>query len=241
MCTVTFIPQGNRVLITSNRDEKATRKLALKPQISQQDDIYILYPKDGQAGGSWIGASSTGSVMVLLNGGFIKHEPAAAYRRSRGLIFTDILASGHALNTYRTINLIGIEPFTLIIWEQQRLHECRWSGEEKYIREMDAAQPHIWSSVTLYASEIIQQREQWFREWMFKHPKPAPEEVLEFHLFGGKGDQQNDIRMNRDNDMLTVSVTRLVCLNQSITMHYHDLLQQKIYQEAMPYSQQPVI
>jgi len=209
MCTVTFIPLGNKVLLTSNRDEKGIRKKAIPPSVTVFDKANILYPKDAQAGGTWIGTSDRGTVMVLLNGGFIKHEPAAEYQKSRGLIFLDILSETKALPAFKRISLLGIEPFTLVIWEDGQLYECRWSGEEKYIREMNADQPHIWSSVTLYTSDTIHKREQWFKNWLDQHPQPTVSDILTFHLFGGEGDSENDIRMNRDNTMFTVSVTSI--------------------------------
>lgn len=101
MCTVTFLPLGHRVLLTSNRDEKVIRKKAIVPSIARYDETQILFPKDAQAGGTWIGVSEKGTAMVLLNGGFIKHEPAAAYRKSRGLIFLDILSQPSAFAAFK--------------------------------------------------------------------------------------------------------------------------------------------
>lgn len=201
----------------------------------------VLYPADGQAGGTWIGTAASGTVMVLLNGGFIKHIPVANYRRSRGLIFTDILCSGHALQAFRKINLIGIEPFTLIIWEKEILHECRWSGEEKYIRAPDPSLPHIWSSVTLYPSHVIQRREQWFHEWLQENPKPELKDVFQFHLFGGDGDPENSIRMNRGHEMFTVSITGMECNATSVRMQYQDLVTAQIHTETLCFSQQPAM
>ena len=224
MCTVTFIPLSDKILLTSNRDEKGVRKKALPPSVTLSAQKKLLFPKDAQAGGTWIAASDTGSVMVLLNGGFIKHEPAAAYRRSRGLIFLDILSATKALPEFKRISLLGIEPFTLVIWEDTKLYECRWSGEEKYIREMDHTQPHIWSSVTLYTSEIIHKREQWFKNWLAENPQPQTDDILKFHRFGGDGDRENDIRMNRNNNMLTVSITSIACSQHQAIMYYEDLV-----------------
>lgn len=241
MCTVTFIPVGDKVLLTSNRDEKGIRKKALAPAITTHNQHQLLFPKDAQAGGTWIAAADYGTVMVLLNGGFIKHEPAAAYRRSRGLIFLDILSQGKALPAYKKINLLGIEPFTLIIWEEENLYECRWSGEEKYIREMDPTQPHIWSSVTLYTSDIIHKREQWFADWLKKHPTPASNDILQFHLFGGDGDAENDIRMNRNNSMYTVSVTNIDWDRKSANILYEDIIHQEKHFSSISFVQeQPV-
>lgn len=241
MCTVTYIPLGNKILLTSNRDEKGIRKKAIPPEISAGNNTKLLFPKDAQAGGTWIGASESGTLMVLLNGGFIKHEPAAAYRKSRGMIFLDVLSETKALPAFKRINLLGIEPFTLIIWEDGMLYECRWSGEEKYIREMDIHQPHIWSSVTLYTSEIIQRREQWFKNWLQQHPQPSAADIRRFHLFGGEGDQENDICMNRNNTMFTVSITNMECNYKQVVMRYEDLVNKEQNEATLTFVQeQPV-
>lgn len=237
MCTVTFIPAGDKVILTSNRDEKAIRPKAIAPAVTAFDTTNLLFPKDAQAGGTWIGASDTGTVMVLLNGGFIKHEPAAAYRKSRGLIFLDILSEIRALPAFNRISLIGIEPFTLVIWEAGQLYECRWSGEEKYIREMDITRPHIWSSVTLYTSEVIHKREQWFKNWLEQHPQPSVKDIFSFHLFGGEGDHENDIRMNRNNAMCTVSITSIECNTREALMRYKDLIEDKQDEASLEFVQ----
>jgi hypothetical protein len=241
MCTVTFIPLGNKILLTSNRDEKAVRKQAISPAVTAYNSANLLFPKDAEAGGTWIGASDTGTIMVLLNGGFIKHEPAAEYRKSRGLVFLDVLSETKALPSFKKTNLLGIEPFTLVIWEDGKLYECRWSGEEKYIREMDITQPHIWSSVTLYTSAIIQKREQWFKNWLDVHPQPSITDIRKFHLFGGEGDSENDICMNRNNAMFTVSITSIECNRQQAIMYYEDLINQNKTEATLTFVQeQPV-
>ena len=73
-------------MLTSNRDEKGVRKKAAAPVVHMVGQYKLLFPQDTQAGGTWIGASETDTTMVLLNGGFIKHEPAAEYRKSLSLI-----------------------------------------------------------------------------------------------------------------------------------------------------------
>src|SRR5215203_4046611 len=113
MCTVTFIPLSDRVFITHNRDEQKSRTKALPPANYIINDQTVLFPKDSQGGGSWIGINKRGHSAVLLNGAFDKHIQAPSYRKSRGLILLDILASHDLLQTFQTIDLENIEPFTL--------------------------------------------------------------------------------------------------------------------------------
>ena len=93
MCTVTYIPLKDHVLFSSNRDENPRRKPALAPKAVQGKNHELLYPSDGAAGGSWIGINNSGNLIIVLNGGFIDHIRLPKYRKSRGLIMTELLDS----------------------------------------------------------------------------------------------------------------------------------------------------
>jgi Transport and Golgi organisation 2 len=223
MCTVSFIPAGDKVFITHNRDEKSSRTKALPPKEYTINGYTLLFPRDSAAGGSWIACSNTGAAAVLLNGGFTKHLHQPPYRKSRGLAFLDIVASGDLIGAYHKTDLGSIEPFTMILWDKSLLFECRWDGETKHITTANAHLPHTWSSVTLYDAAIIARRKTWFDKWLQLSPAPSMEAIIQYHLSAGDGDTQNDLRMNRDGKMLTVSVTAMeISYNKSI-MQYIDL------------------
>ena len=114
MCTVTYIPLTNHCYLTSNRDEHKTRGLAIAPKRIHANECEIIYPKDADAGGTWIATKNTGEAIVLLNGGFYKHEPTPPYKKSRGIILLAIFNESNPLLALESINLLGIEPFTLI-------------------------------------------------------------------------------------------------------------------------------
>lgn len=58
MCTVTFLPfKNDNFILTSSRDVPFARKRAEFPQKYTEDGTELIYPKDGQAGGTWIGIS----------------------------------------------------------------------------------------------------------------------------------------------------------------------------------------
>ena len=119
MCTVSFISEKNNVFITHSRDEMIARSPALAPEIYPVNNKHLLFPRDGLAGGSWIGVNETGTAAALLNGAFIKHIPHPPYRKSRGLIFLDLLSSDNILNwTLRLIALLS----SLLIWYSNEIH-----------------------------------------------------------------------------------------------------------------------
>jgi hypothetical protein len=224
MCTVTFLPGQERILLTSNRDEQKMRGIAVFPERHIFSRGTIVFPKDSQAGGTWVAMHENGNAMVLLNGAFKRHIPVYPYRKSRGLIFLDIFDSATPVSAFDEINLDGIEPFTLVIWQTGGLWEARWDGAEKYLRQMPADEPHIWSSATLYDAGVIQKREQWFAEWLSSVTQPTQKDALRFHEFGGDGDERISLRMNRDGILSTVSITGIELMKGTSAMHYTDLI-----------------
>ena len=229
MCTVTFIPGKEKVFLTSNRDVSTDRFPALPPQSYPCDTGTIFYPRDTAAGGTWFGVHENGQVLVLLNGGFKFHAPAPPYRKSRGLILLDLLGHESPFNYFRAISLEYIEAFTLVIWEDENLFECRWDGERKYAKHLDKTIGHIWSSVTLYGQEAATRREKWFADWLKDMSDPAQTDVLHFHQFSGTGDSHNDLTMNRDGKFHTASITNVTITGTSLDMTYLDLLNNKTY------------
>ena len=222
MCTVTFIPSKEKIYLTSNRDEKHWRAAAMQPEAYPFSSGRIFFPKDGDAGGTWFALHENGNAAVFLNGGFIKHEPNPPYRKSRGVILLDILNSSSPLTEFEIIDLNNIEPFTAIIWEGGNLTECRWDGKEKFRFKMDVSIPHIWASCTLYDDEVIAKRKSWFAQWLKQHPNPTQDDILHFHVFTGDGDAHNDLVMNRDGKVFTVSVTSAAIDSTGAVMQYLD-------------------
>jgi hypothetical protein len=223
MCTVTYIPTKDYLYLTSNRDEKNWRTDALAPRVYDLRSGKVMFPKDSQAGGTWIAAHENGNVVVFLNGGFKAHTPRPPYRKSRGLVLLDLIDHTSPCESFDVTDLDGIEPFTAIIRDNGHLYECRWDSEKKYNVVIDASIPHIWSSVTLYDQEVISKRKQWFGEWITNNPGPTMKEILHFHEFTGDGDTNNDLRMNRDGKMLTVSITSVEINDLGLKMDYRDL------------------
>lgn len=235
MCTVTFIPVKDTYFITSNRDEKKLRKEALPPKAYLFGDAKIIFPKDATAGGTWIAMHENGNAIVLLNGGFVKHTPVPSYKKSRGIVLLEIISNAKPFQQFQQTILAGVEPFTIVLLDNNALYECRWDSQKKYTRHLDKAKPHIWSSVTLYDTLVINKREQWFKEWLHEHPSPSMQEILQFHLFAGDGDHNNDLRMNRNNMMLTLSTTGIEINDKKGTMYYHDLQNNKHFKQELNY------
>jgi Transport and Golgi organisation 2 len=236
MCTVTFVPVKDTFIITSNRDEKHTRAKALPPIKYNVNGVNIIFPKDATAGGTWIAVTENGNAAVVLNGGFVNHISAPPYRKSRGIVLLDIIADDEPVNCFSKTDLNNIEPFTIIILQSNDLFECRWDGTKKHSKELYNQFPYIWSSATLYDEVTVQKREQWFACFLSNYYNPSQENILHFHQFTGDGDLQNDLKMDRNGRMSTVSVTSIVIENNKAIMKYADLKDNKEHQQQIHFT-----
>ena len=232
MCTVTFIPVKDKFYITSNRDEKHLRRQAIPPGIYFENGNRILYPKDADAGGTWIAMNENANAAVLLNGGFEKHISQPPYRKSRGVIFLEIITAVMPVRYFMHMDLLEIEPFTMIIFDKF-LYECRWTGITKHCKQLRKHRPYIWSSSTLYDEAVVKKREQWFAAFLNRNPHPTQDEIMAFHQFTGDGDIQNDLRMNRSGLLSTVSVTGIALEYRHCKMKYLDLKDNSIHDKEM--------
>lgn len=221
MCTVTYIPTGTGVLLTSNRDERTDRAPALPPAGYSIDNKSIIYPKDAQAGGTWIALREGRSAAVLLNGGFESHVRKPHYGRSRGLVMLDIISADDPPARFHDLPLDDIEPFTLILVTNGHLRRLVWDGEHKHSRNLDPGKAHIWSSATLYGRDVQKDRERMLEKWLSRGPQLTPAAVLDFHLSAPLKYETSPARNN--NDLRTVSVTSLeLPAHGKASIHYHD-------------------
>ncbi|MBC7950137.1 MAG: NRDE family protein [Chitinophagaceae bacterium] len=235
MCTVTYIPTEGGIYLTSNRDEWQSRTPALAPEIFKgKGGAELAYPKDGKFGGSWIASKSNGDAAVLLNGAFNPHVRLNSYRKSRGLVFLEILWSKRPDLHFDRINLHNIEPFTLILLTRKQLYECTWDGEIKHRASHCANTPHIWSSVTLYDEAARGMRQSWFMKWQNSIGSVTEQQVLQFHRYAGTDDPANDIIMKRKNGISTVSITSIYLSPSSTRLSYHDLHKDTFHETMLP-------
>lgn len=221
MCTVTFLPLSDQsFVLTSSRDVGYQREKASFPASYKEKDVPLCYPRDGKAGGTWIGTSRNNRLICLLNGGFRNHIRKDDYPKSRGLIVKELLIAENFEEACNTIELDLIEPFTLVVvsWEKGLgLFEFVWDGYQRHFRPMDL-KPAIWSSSTLYDDRMKEMRERWFEHWL-NEGKISPEGILGFHKNAGTGDPETDVFMKRER-VGTVSITQVVKNENQVDMLY---------------------
>jgi hypothetical protein len=224
MCTVSFLNNNGVVIITSNRDEKVIRPGAIVPRNYKHNGKNIMYPKDSKAGGTWFAMDENGTALVLLNGGIKKHNPILPYRKSRGLIALDIIANDSPKDFWKQIDLNNIEPFTLVLYQEEVLFELIWDGFAKRMTQLNESQNHIWSSVTLYPDEVRKERATWFFDFLKNKNEISALDMLDFHRNTHSDDAQNGLIINRENMMKTLSVTQVVIEQNKGVMKYYDLV-----------------
>lgn len=221
MCTVTFLPLSDTdFVLTSSRDVGYRRERALEPSTYLENNVSLHYPKDGKAGGTWIGTSRNSRLICLLNGGFSDHDQMPEYEKSRGIVVKELLIAEDFQRACNKIELKHIEPFTLVVVEwinKPKLLQFVWDGEKKHSADLEWS-AKIWSSSTLYTDEVKARRQHWFRTWCKMHNENA-ESALGFHLKAGTGDPENDVFMRRS-EVGTVSITQVLKTGDTNAMDY---------------------
>jgi len=225
MCVLTYLPTPDGFILTNNRDEHASRPRAQAPRRYVLHGQEVFFPKDQQAGGTWL-ATSPRQTVCLLNGAFEPHHPQPPYRQSRGLVVLDFFGFCCPAGFAKKYIFEGLEPFTLLVFDSNqtlKITELRWNGERVFQRKIDATQPRIWSSVTLYPPDVVEAREGWFSDWQRANPVFEAGSIWDFHHHGGNGDRRNDLVMARPNGIHTFSVTQVQKAGETLCLAYRDL------------------
>lgn len=218
---------NGKIIITSNRDEKMLRPNAIEPKNYLINNKKIIFPKDKKAGGTWFAISEHSTILVLLNGADERHILKENYRKSRGLIVLELISSESVIEEWKAIDLESIEPFTLVLFENQKLYQLRWNEIEKSIVELDTNESHIWSSSTLYPKEIRERRASWFYNFLDTKPEVNAKELFNFHRYTEEQNTEHGLVINRNGTLKTLSITQTVIEKNKVAIHYNDLIAER--------------
>ena len=223
MCTVSIVPLGkNNFVLTSNRDE-APNRVSLAPQIFTENDVKLLYPKDVEAGGTWIGVGENKRAVCLLNGAKEGYDITKKFERSRGLVVKDFLTTTNLQAAFNSYNLEGVAPFTMVIidWNLDlSFFELLWDGQNKIWHTLPL-EPKVWSSSTLYNKQMKEIRKHWFDTFTLKNNLTAAS-LLKFHKTAGLDNNIFGVIMDRG-PVKTTSITQVKLDNHVVEMYYEDL------------------
>ncbi len=230
MCTVSFVASNGKTIITSNRDEKVIRPNAVEPKNYLVNNKNIIFPKDPKAGGTWFAVDESGTIVVLLNGASEKHKHEPHYRKSRGLIVLEIISSASPKDFWDVINIERIEPFTLVLFQDNELFQLRWDGKDKDCISLDTKKNHVWSSVTLYPKDIRENRADWFHSFLDSNSIVSETEMLHFHRHTENDNPENGLVINRKDELKTLSITQSVIERNKVTILHYDLITNKDFE-----------
>ena len=236
MCTLTYLPTSDeQYILTTNRDESPERGDAGFPSYLHLEGKNILFPQDPKAGGTWVATADNGISVCLLNGADEPHEYNPPYRMSRGLVVLEAIECIKPNEFFKNYDFTDIEPFTMVVLfhdPELRILEFKWDGKDSFLQEKDPKKPHLWASSQLYSAESIQQRHEWFQNWLAENKEFSVEAIREFHGSAGSGDIKNDMIMDRG-EVKTVSITSICSLNGIINMAYNNLMNDSIQEISL--------
>lgn len=225
MCTITLVPHPdsmNGFILTSNRDEAVSRK-TLPPQSEIYKNTKMYFPKDEQAGGTWVGVSEKLRCVCLMNGAEKPHKRKPEYRKSRGIVVKDFLAGGKLKKLLTDYDFNDIEPFTMIIvdWSNGLVfYELLWDGATRKVTKL-SLKGHIWSSSPLYNDNMKLLRNKWFKN--LKQSKGfSAESLLDFHHHAGEGNKESDLIIDRG-FLKTQSITQVKNSAKELKFWYENL------------------
>lgn len=233
MCTVSFVPAGRRYIFTFNRDEQPERQTScyiIQRQLAGKD---IYYAKDSKAGGTWFAADNKGTVAMLFNGAFIRHKKQAGYKKSRGIILLELITSQKVLNSFKQQDLENTEPFSIILFECQKLFRLTWDGNNKHIALLETDKPHIFSSATLYDENVQLQRKKWLNDFLIDSLKVNEEIIYSFHAGYNAADKQNGLLIRREGSCSTLSISQAVLQNKNLLLKHWDINTGNFYQKSV--------
>ena len=237
MCTISLVPHpdhANGFILTSNRDESLSRS-AIPPRIEYHKDMKLFFPKDLQSGGTWVGVSEAKKCICLMNGAEKPHERKASYRKSRGVVVKDFLASGRLKRYAENYNFEGIEPFTMIVVDWRNglaFYELIWNEAKLKLRDLKLKE-HIWSSSPLYSNEMHAKRKKWF-EALKKAEGYTSSSLKSFHENAGEGDKITNLITDRG-FLKTQSITQVKNASEGIKFWYKDLLEKQVTSELLQF------
>ena len=224
MCTVSFVNSNGRIFITSNRDEKIIRPSAIPPRNYIVNGKNVIFPKDPKAGGTWYIVDETGTVLVLLNGADEKHERQSSYRKSRGLIVLELISENSPKDFWKKIDLDNSEPCTWVLFQNHELFQLRWNGTEKEKLVLNTNEKHIWSSSTLYSSQIRKERADLFYAFLENKGLLSESDLYHFHRYTDQENTENGLVINRNGETKTLSITQSIIEQNKVAIVHYDLL-----------------
>jgi uncharacterized protein with NRDE domain len=173
MCTVTGYRDGNKMLLTMNRDELVSREPETVPVIVEEAGIRRLEPHDSRTGGTWVSVNDRGVAAALLNlyrpsDKRLAQQPSSS--PSRGTIIQRALSNGSTEKVSEWITE-KFDPspypsFTLLLTSVNNALRFDWDGEGHLSREPLPEKWWLVSSSSWRTEDVLAWRDARFGDWL---------------------------------------------------------------------------
>lgn len=231
MCTAIIQSVGvGGLLLAGNRDELITRQRGEGPQLHELGrGLAAIYPRDVDAGGTWVGVNTAGLVATLLNNypaDAALRAPAAAV--SRGVLVPAMLEHETLEGAWGALEAMGgevarLRPFWLLVaWApvdaEASALRATWDGARLELERLALPAHQISSSVD-YSAVEANRRAQLAGLLSARGPWSGAQ-VDE--VFGGHKPERgaSSVCMHRG-DAGTVSHTRVSVSAEAVSLSYY--------------------
>ena len=225
MCTLSWLPRADGHTFWHGRDERTTRLPGEPPNIVRRGGRRALAPRDGDAGGTWVGVNDAGLTLGLANlyppegvgEGMAPPPPGLV---TRGRIIDDLLPAATAAEARELLEAMDprvFAPFTLAVLEPGRPAELhRWDGLRLESRTVTAPGMLLTSSGAGRRIEEIR-----VREYVRLAPgsPPRAEDIEALHRSHLESLGADSFCMHRE-EAETASLTRIEVGGAGIRMTY---------------------
>ena len=224
MCTVSIVPDCDRVTLRSNRDERRDRAVARQPTVATFGARAAIVPIDPAGGGSWLGVNDAGLAAALLNR-HAARQPDARSLCSRGLIVRDALACDSldaAREAVLALDAAAFQPFRLVLVQNRRI--ALVAGDSRELASVDAAldQPYMFTASSLGDVFVESPRRRLFA-CLMRDPGGRHQGQRLFHRHQWIDKREISVLMERD-EAATVSRTVVDVTERRIALEYESLI-----------------
>jgi uncharacterized protein with NRDE domain len=220
------VPNKDNLIFTFNRDEHPLRNNIEAIEVKRINKKKIYYPKDQKHGGTWFVVDNKGNLALLFNGAFVKHIKKPIYEKSRGVLLLELFEYDNFLEAFSKCNLNEIEPFSVIAFFQNQLQRLTWDGEVKNCSNLNIQDQYIFSSATIYDTQIQHKRKNWLKEYL-ENKAGNENNLMEFHQNYNSEDLINGLVINRSENLKTISTTQAIIGIQNTELKHSNILDNK--------------
>jgi hypothetical protein len=225
MCTVTVVPHAAGVRLLCNRDERRSRREALRPRVHDLGGMRAVFPVDPEGGGTWVGCNSGGLAVALLNAHPAGRPDTLPPSRSRGLIVRALLGRTSLSEALSEVD--GVDPeafgaFRLVILYGRRVAIVSSDAVSLTRRASDIVEaPLLFTSSSLGDSLVALPRRRLFQRLVLRAGDTGwLAGQARFHDHQWPARPALSVRMERP-DALTVSRTTVDLTNDGCALRYH--------------------